>query len=109
MINSNIKIKYMKWIKTEGEGSRKPEKAEQLFVKTKDGKKNTYFFTGSDISFICLREQYEYWLDEDFDANLDGYLEDRHKEDQSLSRYSRFNKKETGEVKPNSTTTSIQS
>lgn len=35
----------------------------QVFVITHEGSKAVYNYTGSDISFICFREQYQYWFD----------------------------------------------
>lgn len=54
----------MKWIPTNGKGKQYPAERKQIVVKLPDGNMTTYQYTGSDISKICLRDQYEFWLDE---------------------------------------------
>lgn len=44
--------------------TEKPSNVGVLFVIDNNGKKTTYNYTGSTISFITLREQYSHYIDE---------------------------------------------
>lgn len=48
----------MEWISTEV----RPETPIRLFVETKEGDKALYSYTGSDISYMCLMDQYHRYL-----------------------------------------------
>lgn len=43
--------------------SDRPKNVGKYLVKTKDGKLTFFIYTGSDISFISMRDQYEMYLD----------------------------------------------
>lgn len=60
-------MQYYRKVKTSSNEFPAPGK---VIVITKEGRTLDYQYTGSDISKICLRDQYEYWLEEVVDIEL---------------------------------------